>query len=182
MLFVAPPAATAHTRHSRPTTPYDGRKHSRKRRAHSWTAQTTGSAPYMVNNKRQPRSPSNAHHAIAVKQTQPPQTGNTRRNGTQPTNKQPKRAHRDERSKTPHQKQDAQPHAMHKTRRASPGEQHHTQTQGNPVTALTSSTVTGHPVVAYAPTPPRAETTPPPTGDRTFPTRTQQHRQRPDRR
>lgn len=58
----------------------------------------------------------------------------------------------------------AQQNTPPETRRAAPGEQHHTQTQGNPVTALTSSTVTGHPVVAYAPTPPRAETTPPPTG------------------
>jgi hypothetical protein len=59
----------------------------------------------------------NAQHAIAVKQTKTQQTGNKRRNGTQPTNKQPKRAHRDKRSKTPRQKQGAQPPANNTTRK-----------------------------------------------------------------
>ena len=67
MLFVAPPTATpAHARRSRPTTHYSGRKHSRKQQAHPWTAQPTGGAPYTVNNRRQPRPPSNAHpHKLA---------------------------------------------------------------------------------------------------------------------
>lgn len=83
-----------------------------------------------------------------------------------------KRAHRDARSKTPHQKQIAQ-HAHTTTRHSqsqartdkhtrSPSEQHRALEYKETPQPHPTGTVTGHPVIAYAPAPPRTETTPSP--------------------
>lgn len=179
MLFVAPPAATDHARRSRPTIPYDGRKHSRKRRAHLWTVQTAGNAHYTVKNKRQSRSPSNAHHTIADKHNKQQQTSNMRRGGAHPTNKQPHG----------HTATRAQTHATHKARRAQTSAHAQPQqttprarVQGNPATAPNrhSHGASRHRLRPSTTT--HGNHTIPKQGDRAFPTRTQQHRQRPDRR